>query len=219
MEHRDDLREVLWSNAGIQDRVEAFNHAISRFKTFDPMDTVHLGYIDGRLNQNIFLGKSYEYLDNEYRSFAEGETLEMAAVAWVPRFLWEDKPSVGGTEILREYSGMQFSETVTMQTGQVYEFYINFGWSGIIIGMMLYGAMLRYVDIRGLQCARSNDWLGFSRVYLVGITLVWPGDLFIAQFSFMAAAFVIQYCLGEIASSLEPMLRSAPIPGGRPRNR
>jgi len=75
-----------------------------------------------------------------------GRTLGLFFIAPIPRALWPDKPrtNIGGWITAVYGSGPQIrSSTGPTQVG---EWYVNFGWLGIIAGMALLGLFLRIVQ-------------------------------------------------------------------------
>ncbi len=199
MENRVELRQVLWSRASIGQRVHAVASVVKEADLFRFDNDSHLTTVDARLNQSMFTGKAIEKLQRR-GEYANGETIAFALVAWVPRILWPGKPRAGGTAKLAEYTDMKFSRTVSMQTGQIFEFFINFGWIGVAAGMFLYGVFMRAVDLKAVNSFQANNIIGFVRYYLVGLLLSWPGDMFFNMFSGIAAAYVLSFGLGAFCS-------------------
>jgi hypothetical protein len=75
--------------------------------------------------------------------FQNGRTIWLFFYAFVPRAIWKDKPIISiGQFFTDEYgSGPEIqSGTAPSQLG---EFFINFGYAGIVGGMLLYGILLR----------------------------------------------------------------------------
>jgi hypothetical protein len=79
--------------------------------------------------------------------FQHGRTLMDLALAFIPRLLWPDKPGVA--------TGQVFNKEVVRGDGDTFispshlgELYWNFGWPGLIGGMLLVGALLGAVGAR-----------------------------------------------------------------------
>lgn len=190
MEQRNELRSVLWSDAGFSERINSIGRLSGGIHSLSFSDNQQLAMIDSRLNQNIFVGKTIEFLEYNQGSFGEGESIWDACFAWLPRVFWESKPEFGGTAILQRYTGMRFGGSVTMQTGPVFEFYANFGWLGVFAGMLLYGAFIEYIDAMISKNLKSGSVMHMIPFYLMGITMSWPGSTLMAQFSYIAATVV-----------------------------
>jgi hypothetical protein len=76
--------------------------------------------------------------------FQNGRTLALFFVAFVPRLLWPEKPTIPiGEYITEAYVSGPGSNTATAPT-QLGEYFINFGYPGIVGGMLLFGVMLRF---------------------------------------------------------------------------
>jgi hypothetical protein len=87
---------------------------------------------------------------------APGETLGWTLEAALPRFIYpgKDDPGAFGNRFAREYDILVDDNRVTsMAITQPGEFYLNFGWLGVIVGMALVGSLYRAI----------NDFLGSRR--------------------------------------------------------
>lgn len=81
----------------------------------------------------------------ERYDFQYGRTLFTWAYAPVPRTIWKDKPPV---RIGSELGPPIYNHTTPtgMPPGLVGELFVNFGWLGILVGMTLFGTIVRRVD-------------------------------------------------------------------------
>jgi hypothetical protein len=117
--------------------------------------------------QNIQMRIDYSHLlaaaishTPRVQPFAEGQTIfQHALVALVPRFLWRDKPlETGGSEYVSRYTGIPFQQ-VSVGTNYLFEFYINFGKLGGIIGLGIMGLLCGLLDYGYFARAeRSLAW-------------------------------------------------------------
>lgn len=82
-----------------------------------------------------------QYVDLEGRT--GGRQLLGTLLFWVPRSLWPDKPLDTGV-MLAEYKEYNFTNISSPLWA---EFYIDFGWVGMIIGLFLVGFFARRLDI------------------------------------------------------------------------
>lgn len=89
-------------------------------------------------------------------NFAEGRTL-INSIVWgfIPRFIYPNKPVTGGSsDLAAEYADMKI-EGASIGIGPISEFYINFGATGVIVGMalmgLLYGFIIQKMFIHGVQ--------------------------------------------------------------------
>jgi hypothetical protein len=75
--------------------------------------------------------------------FQYGSTLVLFFVSFVPRAFWPDKPNIAiGQFITDVYGSGPEIESSTAPT-QIGDFYLNFGYAGVIIGMIVLGLALR----------------------------------------------------------------------------
>ncbi|MBK9104734.1 MAG: hypothetical protein IPL92_09205 [Saprospiraceae bacterium] len=108
-----------------------------------------------RANQGYLVARSMDYVP-KHEPFARGETiLSSFASAIVPRFLWADKPKVGGQENICRFLGDCGRYNYSYNIGQLGEAYVNFGIVGGWIWMFFYGLMLntllnlfRYLSVK-----------------------------------------------------------------------
>jgi len=77
------------------------------------------------------------------KGFYEGKTLEYFTFAFIPRFLWPDKPTIQQGQWFAIESGLALrlkggkaNNSINMTVPG--EFYLNFGWMGVILGCMLF---------------------------------------------------------------------------------
>ncbi len=80
--------------------------------------------------------------------FQHGYTLYLYFTGFVPRFIWPDKPdSSVGKIVNRDYHVSENPDTYISAT-HLGEFYWNFGWPGIVAGMLVFGALLGFINGR-----------------------------------------------------------------------
>ena len=68
--------------------------------------------------------------------------------ALIPRAIWPDKPAVGGgQDLVSEFTGNQVCMKAPVSvSGQVLEFYMNFGMPGVLAGFAVLGFILMRLD-------------------------------------------------------------------------
>jgi hypothetical protein len=121
-------------------------------------------------NQLSQIGRVVER-DGHYR----GKTFEYLRYAFVPRFLWPEKPRIA----LGAWYALTIGQAVQMDNGwfnnsvnmtQAGELYLNFGWPAVPIGLVVYGFLL------GVFWTRARFWESDSRNVLGGalaLHLLW----------------------------------------------
>jgi hypothetical protein len=172
---RAEIRRVVWGHQNFDERVEVTYSSIKEnWNWFDTDDISQLDAIDARLNQNYFIGMAERRLAAEHVPFASGKTFVSALLAMIPRILWPDKPEwAGTTELVTEFTGMEFSIGTSVGIGHVMEFYVNFGEPGLLIGYLILGTLLGTVDrmagryLRAGRSAKFMVWFVFGQALLM----------------------------------------------------
>lgn len=192
MRERGGIRDAVWKAQSMSLRIERTLRIFTNFQLFNPYNQDHLEIVDMRLNQNDLVGRSEEYIASNRVEFAQGGTLIAAAVAWVPRILWPNKPKTGGSgSLVTRYTGVKFGEGTSVGVGLVMELYINWGLASIIFGFMIYGLLLGYIDIRAASYLRSGDYWTFVRWALPGLGMMQPGGVLTEAVGGAAACYVL----------------------------
>ncbi|MBX2943816.1 MAG: hypothetical protein KF860_15870 [Cyclobacteriaceae bacterium] len=79
--------------------------------------------------------------------FYNGETLSYFKYVFIPRFIWPDKPLIRqgqwfAVEIGNAYYNKQGKANNSVNMTVPGEFYLNFGWTGLIMGCLLFGGVM-----------------------------------------------------------------------------
>lgn len=193
---REEIRGVVWRGASYVERFQIITEKALEAQLFDPLNNKHLAMIDGRLNQNTLVGRSVYYMRATNKDHAMGQSLYVAAVAWIPRIVWPNKPSFGGSgKLVSEYTGMIFDESTSVGVGLVLELYLNFGVTGVVLGFMGFGLCIRYLDRLAASSLQNNDLLGYTKYHLIGMSCMHPGGVLAEVVGSSAAAFCLMYML------------------------
>jgi hypothetical protein len=87
-----------------------------------------------------------------------GSTLDYLAFAFIPRFLWPEKPTVakGAWFALRIGQANLMNGAITNSINMTVagELYLNFGWAGALFGLPLFGVIL------AIPWLRADFWRG-----------------------------------------------------------
>lgn len=174
MSFRDGYRAVVLSGGGLGQRLDAMFQGFSRTVLLSPVDFHSLDLVNARLSQTIFVGKAVE-LQTAIPSLREnGKTLLNALFAFVPRFLWPGKPTMNDNAFMAQNTGIAFSTSAAFGSGQVLEFYVNFGDVGVFLGFVVLGFVLRSVDRAAAVALRERRLLDHVRWSLVGLAFIAP---------------------------------------------
>jgi hypothetical protein len=188
---RDTIRGAVWGNQGLETRVDALLEMLGRIEFFSPWDEEHSYYIDLRLNQNELVGAAIQYTPGDV-PFRYGTTISDAMIALIPRVIWPDKPVTAGSgDYVSQHTGVIFDEDTSVGMGQVFEFYINFGPFGVIVGFLLLGGALRHMDDRLLDALARTDWNSAALWFMVGTAALQVGGALGEITASMAAAAVL----------------------------
>ena len=114
--------------------------------------------------------------------FLGGETLEYLAYAWIPRFLWAEKPviakgawfayRIGQARLVNGRPSNSINMTIPG------EFYLNFGWLGLFMGTFAFGGLLALLwRTTGFWEQRQNVLGAAFGFYLVWVGVVGGADL------------------------------------------
>lgn len=164
MKARVDIRKKVWGESDYSERVSAtLEGLLENWQWFDPTDPDQLVSMNDRLNQNILVGYSYDYLRGGSAEFANGETLMNGVLALIPRFIWTDKNiKAGSGQMVTKYAGIVVPESTSIGIGNVMELYINFGLNGVFFGFFIIGTAIYWFDeISGVALEINNFQLFF----------------------------------------------------------
>jgi len=172
MRDRPQLRGVIWSRAPAMDRIMALQKTFFEPEWFNPFNFTHLATVDERINQNILVGMAVEHLKTGSIDYARGYTIYESVLALFPRILWPEKNVYAGSgDIVSKYTGLTFYGATSVGVGEVMEFYINFGRTGVMIGFLIIGILIKMADLLCGYALLKEDSMVFILWFLVGISL------------------------------------------------
>jgi hypothetical protein len=192
-QQRDDIRDLIWyQNSGIFQRLNQVSKLVTEFQFLDLSDERHQMALDQRLNQNSLVGTGVMRHRQNLNELWYGGTVPIWAI--VPRAIWPDKPSVGGSgDLVEQFTGITFAEGTSVGVGQVLEFYMNFGMAGVLTGFAFFGFILMRLDRAMMSALAVGDIHRALKNGLVGLALLMPmGSLMEILVSVCAAIFLAQ---------------------------
>jgi hypothetical protein len=199
MRDRTDIRDVVWTGASLEARVDRIVSTFTDMEWFDLRDDRHLRRIDGRLNQNYLIGAAAANLEPGFIEFARGSTVLDAVLALIPRAIWPDKPMMAGSgDLVSRFTGMRFPEGTSVGIGHVMESYVNFGTMGVVVGLFLIGILLTIVDRVAAAHLHAGNVQSFFTWYLPGLSLLLLGGSFVEMTSSAAAALLMVLLLNRL---------------------
>jgi hypothetical protein len=199
MRDRDAIRDVVWSGQPLSARVERIRLTLSNVEFFELHNRDHLVRVDDRLNQNLLVGAAVQYMDAGLARFAYGQTLWQGFIAVVPRAIWPTKPVVAGSgSLVTQYTGIEFAEGTAVGIGHVMEAYISFGSAGVLVGFVLLGCIVGFIDRRAGQHLFNGDVRGFAVWFLPGLSFLQVGGSIVELTSSVAAALVAVHLVNRL---------------------
>ena len=193
-EERHVIRQTTWE-LNIADQLTFVASRFSNMDWFDQSNPRHLHALDQRLNQNYFVGIAAVRIQQGLADYLYGQSILEGIVSLVPRAAWPDKPVFGGSgDIVANATGLQLSKTTSWGVGNVMEFYINFGYSGLIVGFFLLGWLLRTLDRQSAVAERRGELGKLILSFLPALALIGPLVSMVELVSGSAAALLSAFC-------------------------
>jgi len=191
MQTRTVLRETLRYGGGVGDAVRTAADLAGSLEASALFDNPSLALLDGRLNQNLYIGLTIEYLRTLPNLHANGDTILLALAGVVPRFIWPNKPERGGSAFMSKYTGVEFDEEASFGVGPIFELYVNFAYYGIFFGFLPLGYLIRKMDMAAARNMAVYSIVGATPPFLICIAIIQPLADIIFLVTGVAAAFLI----------------------------
>jgi len=200
MAARGEFRQLVWhQQVSIGDRLSRVADVFRDFEWLDLSNFRHRQAIDDRLNQNQYIGIAVERLELGAVEYASGDTLGKAAIALIPRLIWPNKPAVGGGgSVVHDFTGIEFAQGTSIGAGQVFEFYVNFGSLGVIVGFLLYGLLAGRMDLSVIKYLRQGDQQRLLLWFLPCMALLQPGGNLLEIIVGMVSSAITAYSIGYL---------------------
>lgn len=160
--------ENVRGTAATQEFFSLINEQVVENKTTNNEEFAQ-DFVD-RINQGWIIARVM-YVVPEYEPFADGETIEDGLwAAIVPRVFVPDKMRAGGQTNFERFTGLTLTGT-SMNLGIVGEAYGNYGSTGGIIFMFIYGFLfniiLHILRTKGIKTEEYLLWIPFLFLYSV----------------------------------------------------
>ncbi|HJU16531.1 MAG TPA: hypothetical protein VJ770_08665 [Stellaceae bacterium] len=214
MGQRVGIREVVWhEQAGLFDRLDRASSIITKFELLDLTSHAQIAALNDRLNQNAFVGMAVMRHNSGWSDFAYGATVPLWAL--IPRAVWPGKPAVGGSgNIVSDFTGIRFAAGTSIGVGQVFEFYVNFGVPGVMIGFLSLGYLLMWLDQGIMRALAADDMRGLLLRAMPGLMLLQPGGSLLEIIvgcvaAYIAAHLVVWLKFLAIPSTVRPSRQMA----------
>jgi hypothetical protein len=149
--------------------------------------------------------------------FLDGSTLEYLGFAFIPRFLWPEKPLIakGAWFALRiGQANIAPDGRITNSVNMTIpgELYLNYAWPGVILGCSIFGMLLAALWMRTDFWTRRNNILGSA----FGFYLLWVGLNLGADLQILVtliATYLVFMAAGLFLRAASPDVRRVPAVG------
>lgn len=153
---KSEYRSIIWSEDESNETIsetDVFSELIiNRLNRTELLTSdKNINNLIARINQGWIIARVMNYTPI-YEPFANGETIiDAISASLVPRFLVEDKKVAGGKENFTRFTGRGLVGGTSMNLSIIGEVYANFGVTGAILFMFVFGLFLNkfYVFIMG----------------------------------------------------------------------
>jgi hypothetical protein len=144
-----------------------------------------------------------------------GASFLPALLLWIPRFIWTDKPFYQYDNLLGRAEGLINPNDfrTSIKYSYVGELFLDFGWAGVVLGMVLYGLLFRLLF---QFTTRRQHPIGIL-IYSVSLVTLWTVESALGPqlgriVRDLITALVVLWIFGAFRSVLDPANRSAMSP-------
>jgi hypothetical protein len=190
MAGRKRLRSAIGESVSLSKRIEI---TVDIFLNVEPIqvegEEVANAYAK-RGDYSPLLATAMQYTPDR-QPFAYGTTLLEGFTAIIPRALWPDKPyRVGGNALVSQYTGLHFDTATSVAVTYPFEFYVNFGREGVIVGLFVLGLLFGWMEHSYYVWAVRDPWGELSMVFMTWILAVDAGTIALAMMMIPAALVI-----------------------------
>ena len=100
--------------------------------------------------------------------------------------------------MIADLTGLQFAEGTSVGAGQVLEFYVNFGLTGVIGGFLIYGFLIGRMDLLAANDLDQGDQKSFLFWFLVCLALLQPGGNLVEITVSAVGSMVAAHAIGRL---------------------
>ncbi|MDX2150559.1 MAG: hypothetical protein SFV54_07485 [Bryobacteraceae bacterium] len=213
--NRTELRARVWGGESYDARIAWLSEVATNFEWFSITEPRHLDLLDGRLNQNSLVGAAVNYTSRTGQ-YANGETVVSAFLAMIPRVIWPDKPPNSTNAAVTKYTGLEFADGTSVGIGQVMEFYINYGRTGVVAGFFLLGLVYSLLDLTLHRSLLSGEFGRFVSYFLIAVATLQLINSLAELMASIAAGLVLRPLLNAGFRAWNAVRRpaTAPAPAG-----
>jgi hypothetical protein len=191
------IRQLAFqNNASVMAVADRASKIITDFKFLDLSEPAQRAAMNVRLNQNLLIADAIQRHEEGLTRLAYGATMPLWAL--IPRVIWPNKPAIGGGgDVVSKYTGVIFANGTSVGAGQVLEFYVNFGYAGIVGGFMFFGFVLMRIDGAVMRALADADSRRLLAVAMPGLSMINPGGNLLEIMVAVAGAMVMANLIGR----------------------
>ena len=191
------IRQLAFqADTSLMARMERSSKIITDFTFLDLSEPAQRAAMNVRLNQNLLIADAIQRHEEGLTRLAYGATMPLWAL--IPRVIWPNKPSIGGGgDVVSKYTGVLFAQGTSVGAGQVLEFYVNFGYAGIVGGFMLFGFVLMRIDGAVMRALADGDSRRLLAVAMPGLAMINPGGNLLEIMVAVAGGMVMANLIGR----------------------
>jgi hypothetical protein len=150
----------------------------------------------------------------EEDGFLQGQTLDYLGVAFIPRVLWPEKPTIAKGA----WFALRIGQANLTPSGDIVnsinmtipgELYLNFGWMGVFVGLVLFGAVIAILWSRTDFWRDSRNVLGSAYGYY--LLWIWLGFSLGADLQILVtliAMYLVLAAVGMLTLTRSPAQRA-----------
>jgi hypothetical protein len=216
MGFKKEFRQLTWegddANASIVQKGFNYIDLVYKGVMSDSKET-YQSSIDSTVTRIAYLQTMATVVEEtpEIIPYWYGETYKNVFIPFIPRFLWPDKPEMTlGQSFGHRYLILDDFDTWTSwNLPQIIEFYANFGWIGVVLGMPLVGVIYRMI-YEGVNQPNSGDG-GVVLAAMVFMGLAnFEGDFSLVFGGVLQTTLLFLFILRFIGSSSQKSKKSSP---------
>jgi oligosaccharide repeat unit polymerase len=140
-----------------------------------------IGELTGKADFDAFQMMANTVITTDEIGYQFGRQIGGAFAFWVPRFIWPSKPLATG-EFIAEQAGYSFTNVSSPLWA---EFYVDGGWLLVVVGFIIYGALVQTLDRWNRMYQSASDLR--ARVVLVLVPIYAGYQFFLLRGALMPA--------------------------------
>lgn len=134
--------------------------------------------------------------------YQHGYTLTPILSTFVPKIIWSDKPDIPTGQIVNRVFNVTDQEETYISPTHLGELYWNFGWPGVVVGMMLIGSLCGFVGGYNLGEARTITRLLVTVLTIQQVIHGFEGSLassYVVYFRSLAAVGLLHLVFARVS--------------------